>query len=99
MRDIDAALAALMDGMAGDSPAIGAVVALGSDFSSRPAALGFFDTEQEQDLEDLQTPMKCHDADEQRRLEILKTPLKQSIGWYSRQIPKPPQNRKKPEKR
>ena len=93
MDDIDVALAALMDDMAGESPATGAVVALDYDASSRPSALGFFDTESQSAL-----PGTSKLTDEQRRLETLKTPLKPSIGWYARQIPKPAQNRKKPDK-
>ena len=100
MDEIDVALAALMDDMDGDSPAMGAVVAVGYDVSSRPDALGFFGTEDEQDLEfQSALPGTSTLTDEQRRLETLKTPLRPSIGWYSRQIPKPPQNGKKPDKK
>ena len=100
MDEIDVALAALMDDMDGDSPAMGAVVAVGYDVSSRPDALGFFGTEDEQDLEfQSALPETSKLTDEQRRLDTLKTHLRQSICWYSRQIPKPPQNGKKPDKK
>ena len=89
LDDIDVALAALVDDMAGDSHATGAVVPLDYDVSSKPA-----DLESQSAL-----PGKSKLTDEQRRLEILKTPLKPSIGWYSKQIPKPAQNRKKPDKK
>ena len=99
LDDIDVALAALVDDMAGDSHATGAVVPLDYDVSSKPADLGDFGTEDE-DLESQSAlPGKSKLTDEQRRLEILKTPLKPSIGWYSKQIPKPAQNRKKPDKK